>query len=310
MFDILNYPQIENHLRNISQIFKMTKSDEIQIHCPFCDDSTRPNHSHHGHLYISTTQAVFNCFRCNSSGTLLKLLIETNFEDQEILQLLSKRIKYNFKKDYFRTKIKKIDIRKNIDNYILDIIKNNLDFFLYFQQYLFYRLGENIDFKEFLITPDFLYNQPCCNFYNIDGELIISRYIKPISKYRFKLNNKSSGLYFFQEPDFDKYTDIVLAEGPFDILNLYLYNYQFRNSIFYSISGKKYLSTIERLIFQDLLIGEYNFHLIFDKDNFSFKKILYHSKKLCENLNENIKVQGYQPLIGKDTGDYPAVLEV
>ena len=132
MFDIQNIPSIVNHLQNISQIYKIINQTELQIHCPFCDDSIRPNAQNHGHLYIQTEEHDFYCFRCDSSGTLLKLLISTDFEDKEILKLLASKIKYNFSKDYYSIKTKKIDrqiIKKKIKNYFINIIKNDLNLY-------------------------------------------------------------------------------------------------------------------------------------------------------------------------------------
>lgn len=312
MLDIQNIPPIITHLQTISKIYKVIRKDQISIHCPYCDDAHRPNAASHGHLYIHTSNCVFYCFRCDSSGTLLKLLLTTNFKDESILKSLSNNIKYIFSKDYysFKKKHKLFDIKQKIKTEIIKLTQNNIHEYLNFQNYIFQRLGENIDFSDFLICPGKLFNNSCCDFYNLETELIIQRHIKQVGKYRFKLNQKSSGLYYFQEKNFEKHQRIVLTEGPFDLLNLYIYNSDFKDCIFFSVSGKKYINIIERLILEDLLIGNYEINLIFDSDNNRCSNYIYRAKMLCSQLNSDISIRGFMPLIKGDVGDYPAVIEV
>ncbi len=50
-------------------------NEELIIKCPFpkCE-LDRGESSGHGHLYISTKNPVYNCFKCNSTGSLMKLI--------------------------------------------------------------------------------------------------------------------------------------------------------------------------------------------------------------------------------------------
>ncbi len=315
MIDVMNIPPIINHFQMVSEVYKQIKQTEIQILCPFCDDATRANASNHGHLYIETEQHVFYCFRCDASGTLLKLLISTEFQDRSIIELLASQIKYNFSKDYYKVKTKKqniIKIKNNILFHINNFIKNDVNNYIKFQKYIHYRIGEGIDYSNFLINPNYINNELCCSFNNLDNELITDRFINPNYKWRFKLNQNSSGIYFFQNKNFEQYQRIVLTEGPFDCLNLYLYNSLFSDCIFFSISGKKYISVIEKLILEDLLIGCYEINLIFDKDNYAYKSFLYKAKLLVHQLNNDIIIRGWIPVVNntKDVADYPKVIEV
>ena len=316
MINVNQIPSIVDHLQNISQIYKVINQNQIQILCPFCDDSQRTKAHEHGHLYIQSEDYIFHCFRCEASGTLLKLLISTEFKDYDIIQQLSKNIKYNFGKDYYHSNSiikpnQRNKLKENITQGILYTLQNNQKKYYEFKNYLFNRLGNNIDFSDFLIYPGNIQTFNTCDFYNSESELVLQRYISNQSSFRFKINKTSSQLYYFQDKDFEKYQRIVLTEGPFDMLNLYLYNYLFKDCIFFSISGKKYTSIIEKLIYQDLFIGNYQINLIFDSDVKNYFSYIYKARQLVEYLNPDIEVKGYIPLFeNSDVGDYPGVIEV
>ncbi len=311
-FNLFNMQTIINHLKKISSRFD-DKGNEIVIYCPFCDDSTRPGAHRHGHCYIAKKQPVFFCFRCSSSGTILKLLIETDFDDEETIEYLKQILSYKFIRNY---KISKKSDSKKIDQIYSSIIEQNLSFleknrdkFNIFRQYLISRLGD-IDYVKFLIYPGMFKNKfLCCNFMNSDGELVIQRLIENSSEQRYIINKNSNNLYYFQNRDFEKFRKLVLAEGPFDVISLYLYNNMFRDCFFVGINGKKYISTLEKFIIEDLLIGKFEVNFIFDKDVLDYNKYLQRGSKLAQIYNPEIKVKGFVA-IEKDTGDFPSVIEV
>jgi len=123
MLDITKIYQITNHLRQVSTYYKET-NNEIIVFCPYCDDAVRPK-ADHGHLYISKTMPVFNCFRCSSSGNLMRLLIDMGFDDQDVLSYISQSIKYKTTKDYYSKTKQKIAKLKQIQD---NVIKLNLEF--------------------------------------------------------------------------------------------------------------------------------------------------------------------------------------
>jgi len=310
MYEITKISPIISHLKNISNYYK-EQGGEIVIFCNYCDDSTRQK-ANHGHLYISKSHPVFHCFRCSSSGNLIRLLIDTGFTDEEILTHLAQFIKYKTTKDYYKTK-RKVTKFKQIQE---DIIKRNLDFemkyrdkFEIYKNYLCSRIG-NVDFSQLLISPSFYNNKLSCMFTNSIGEDIVLRLIEPYKDYRYHLNQDTSGKYYFQEQDFENITNIILAEGPFDIINLYLYNSIFKNSYFIALNGKKYSSAIETLILEEFLIGDIQFNFIFDNDVTNYKTYLYRAKTIAKYYNQNIIIKGWKPVVGNDTGDYPAVIEI
>jgi len=310
MYDITKLHSVINHLQSISSYYK-DQGNELIMFCSYCDDATRPK-ANHGHLYISKSSPVYYCFRCSSSGNLIRLLIDTGFEDQDILKYLGQFIKYKSVKDYYKTQ-KTTTKLKQIQE---DIIKRNIDFeinykdkFEMYNAYLHNRFG-NIDFSQFLISPTFFYGKLSCMFTNTIGEDVALRLIEPYKDYRYHLNPDTSTKYYFQKRDFENISNVVMGEGPFDIINLFLYSLEFRNSYYVALNGKKYSSMIETLILEEFLIGDIQFDLIFDSDVSNYRTYIYRARMLAKQYNQNVNIRGWRPLIGKDSGDYPALVEV
>lgn len=310
MFDLLKIQPVINHLKKISSKFSINRK-EIIITCPFpnCDDKN----SSHGHLYLSIDYPVFNCFKCSECGTLTRLLLETGFEDEDIIKYISSFIKYNFVKDYFyankkTSKTKLFELKKKILKVNLEWEIKNKNNFTQYKNYLQNRLGF-IDFIDFLIFPTTFNNKLSCGFYNSDEEHTLTRILDPKSDVRYNIVIPNS-CYYFQERNFEKYTSLTLAEGPFDIFSLYLYNHQFKNNFFISVNGKKYSSVLERFIYTDLLIGNYEINIVFDNDVKNYLSLFYKCKNIAKLYNSNINIRGWLPILKKDVGDYPAVNEI
>jgi fructose-1,6-bisphosphatase len=102
----------------------------------------------------------------------------------------------------------------------------------------------------------------------------------------------------------------VLTEGPFDMLSLYLYSDEFKDCFFISLNGKKYSSALEWLILEYFLIDHLEVNFVFDNDVTKYRTYLFRAKALAKNYNENVIIRGWKPMIGKDTGDFPGVVEL
>lgn len=310
IFNLLKIIPVIQHIHHISpNMFKQT-NNEIIVHCPFCDDALRAKASNHGHCYLAITNAIFNCFRCNSSGTLISFLIQTGFTDREVLDYISQFIKINFTKDYYKFKSHKDlaapnKIKQHVLESNLKFKKNNKEQYILYNKYLKYRLGD-VDFSEFLLVPNIYQNYLTIKFFNIIGENISLRYLNNTNK-RYLNNNNTSGLYYFQ--NINDYYNITICEGPFDILNLYLYNDIFRNNLFISIRGKNYIGIIERLILEYLLIYNCTINIIFDNDNLkSSKRVIKSINTLINIYSGKIQLRAYKPSLNvNDVADYPSV---
>jgi len=200
MFNLNNYIEIENHLKSISRIYKQTNNNWIQIFCPFCGDATRKANPTHGHLYLSKSFPYFLCFRCNSSGNLIKLLLHTEFNNHEIINTLQKISKNNIDYLYYKhienKNINKVELYEIINKQHDNFIQNyGFDDYNQFRNYLDKR---SIDIypTNYLISPVKYDNNLFCQIYNFNNQIVSHRSINN-STYRHSHNEIN--LYYFQD---------------------------------------------------------------------------------------------------------------
>ena len=207
MYNIDRFIPVVYHLKYISNIF-IDKGNHYQMFCPFCNDATRRDNPNHGHCYVSKELPVYYCHRCGASGTILSLLIYTDFDDIDTINSLKQFVKYNFVKDHlYQSTPKKVDqyqTHQFIKNKIFNMNKQELDLF---EKYVYLRLGE-INYARFLIYPDYVnltdketHKLLSVCFNNNYNQFIESRFVNPVGKLRYKKNNKNLQ-YFFQKWDF------------------------------------------------------------------------------------------------------------
>ena len=286
-------PEILYFLQSISRVYD-DKNQHIVIHCPYCDDATRDssNVEKYGHLYISKQLPVFYCHRCSIAGSILSLLRLFKYDNKEKLEKLSSHVKLNFKKSY-KLKIinKKIENKSFIKQKILNCSVDHLNLFF---EYIKLRLGV-INIGKFYIYPDYINSMQVISFLNYNGQYSLSRYISNKSTIRYY---KGKEFYFFQNiNNLENYDNIIITEGPFDLLNLYIYN-KWQNTLYISINGKNYLNIIEELRYGELF--EKDIHLVFDSDNiknswkYNFENVF--KWKTIENI--------------KDVGEYPKLVSI
>ncbi len=314
-FNLFLLTPVMDHLKRMSPNMGKKLSNEYMCHCPFCDDAIRKNALKHGHLYLSSSYPVFNCFRCNTSGTLISLLLQTGFDDQSVIDFISQFIKINVVKDYYKKKdfVNLADKIKSVKKQIIDdninFRKNNYNDYKIFKNYLNNRIGNNINYLDFLLTPTKINNDIIVKFTNYIGENVLVRYINN-NKLRYKINNNTSNLYYFQ--NINRYNSICICEGPFDIINLYLYNDIFKDCLFISINGKNYINNIEKLILMYFLLDEYEIKIVFDNDNLNKgKKDIKIINKITEFYGGKIRTRFFKPLNEfNDVAEFPEVEEI
>lgn len=305
MIDILNHQEIVNHLKSYSKIYKLnTQQDWIQILCPYCDDAIRKEHITHGHFYLSRQFNFGQCFRCDSKTSAKKLLIDTGFENRNLLNTI-----FKFNKDInFYSEIKKglfdnggilvkhRDFQKNYNSQYSDFIR-----------YIYKRVG-SIDFEQFLVYPTLIQNKLCVGFNNALNEISTIRFIADNNIKYYKL--QTSVNYFFQK--FEDFKEIVVCEGAFDLINLYKYSTLFdnKNSFYIALNGRSYITNLSSIVIDNYMIGKYTFNIVFDKD-IKYVDILKKQINLKINvLNPNIIIKYYIPAISKDVSEFNYLLFV
>lgn len=309
MFNLLSFYAVTQHLKKISPNMYRQIGNEVMLHCPFCDDAKRENASSHGHMYLSIDTPVFHCFRCNTSGFLISLLLETDFDDNEALNELKKYVKYKFSKNYFKRSREKPNVKlihENIHNLTNQFKANYPNHYEYFIYYIKNRIGDIIDVADFLIYPTYIYKQYLAiAFINADKTYSCWRNIDKNYSNRYILNASE---YFFQSKDFDKFSQIVISEGPFDNISNYLYLREFKDAFFISLNSSNYIKFAESLIIKHLFVGNYEINFVLDK-NINDIKLKYKSKYL-KQLNNQLSFKFWKPSITKDTNEYPKITEL
>lgn len=300
-------PEIISHLKTISKRYYKHSSDWIEIFCPWCDDAIRKVNPNHGHLYISPDGSFVHCFRCSTKSSLEKLLRDTGFKNAEILQLLKKtgNIHYQSSKTIQTSKIK--NIQNLIDNHYNYFPKDKLQ---QFNDYIYQRCL-SINPKEFYLLPILYQNKLMVQILNSNGQIVANRFISH-SKQRY-LNSKERYLYFFQNINYiDEQQSIVLAEGAFDIINLFNYSSIFNNTetFYVGICGSDYKSTLTTLTTNYLMIGKYKINIIFDKGVHFLNQLINRIRFTVNELNCEINLQFYLPRIGKDVSDVMLIEQI
>lgn len=304
-YNIYDYPNTINFIKHKSYGYLIEKPGELLTYCPFCDDIDRHVNNKHGHLYISTGTPVFNCFKCETSGNIVKLLTYLDYDNNEELNKIKSFIKYNISKDFYYEIKNKLSGKINKNEYLYNKYKEvKEEDIKIFKEYIYKRIGY-IDYFKYNIYPEYIDNKLVCSFLNYNLELICSRYIKENNNIRYK---NYGGLYYIQPLEFNNIDNIILTEGPFDIINLIVYNNNFPNSSSFwgAVCGKNYLSHIEQLILKYLLLSDnITINMIFDKDNKNYKIFLFKVNELCLLYNNNINIKGWIPTYTKDVGEFP-----
>jgi 5S rRNA maturation endonuclease (ribonuclease M5) len=283
--------KVKNILKQYSNVYKETSGGkEIQIFCPYCGDAFRKNNPRWGHLYISTDTGLFYCHRCNEKGTLYKLLLDLGVDDEEVLSKLRKYFKVH--KQISSKEIRNIDfITNSIEKFNEKISK--VDYYeLWYKytdeyNYLVNRIDvEDLDlFYYYRLTPD--NNSIVFNDYEFNE--ILRRLIKSKHKRYKKVQDKYYSIYKTEY-------NILIAEGPFDIINIDLYlNYDAFTKI--AIGGKNYISALTELY---LYTNIKNLIIMVDNDIDVNKFYKYIIKQIhrYEIHVENIEI--YQNSVGKD----------
>ena len=303
--NLKSYPQITQFLKDYCYCYKES-GEEIIVFCPYCDDAhRRPGRLSHGHLYISTLFFVFHCFRCGTSGHVLKLLTDLKFNDQNILNEL-KRIypHYNFGSTIV-TGRKDISINQIYKKLYLKWTQTNGEIVKNVVEYLRYRFG-NIDLNwfDFLLAPDVTpSNETCVKFYNFNNEFCCYRNINTKNKFRYFIPKNQDVYYYFQPLNsIINKKNIIITEGPFDLISFSIFNGQFttKDSYFISALGKKHVSCFKWLLLNGLFYNnDYNIFLVFDEDVKNPRIFKLTIKKILKNINkQNINIHVLQAKYG------------
>lgn len=335
-YDLTLYNYFKEH--RLGVVYLTSSNDETYIRCPFCGDSKKD--SRKARFYIHNEAPFkFYCFNCDTTGVVnedvLNLIFNNNFYDSELSSYLrEKRLESISKSNKVIKRVKKHpyfspDYEVNF-NYRKSAI-DKLD-------YLNGRLGINLDkkdlkkFKIVLSIKSFFKNNGLdlekrignsektrfvidsldknyIGFLSSDRNIIIFRNLDSSSNLRF--NNfkifpdesyDSSKVYNIGTI-IDKFKDkneIVIAEGPIDIIGSYFNVYdkdERDNKIFLANGGKSYVNSTNMLSNLSLINNHYTIMSDNDVSIDFYKRI----KSVTPALyNSDISI--YYNLLDKDFG--------
>lgn len=317
----VNWDNILSFLKNKTGLANYNGSKtEIITRCYNCEKDSKKCH---GHLYLKIDEnfPVYNCFRCESSGSIVKLITEFGGTPSDFLSedILNK--KFDRSKKVCFTGIRNINYSVNNRNY---------DDFKLKTGYLKGRLGHSIDiddvpnlildFESFIKENRIVLNDQqkeilpflCTNFVGfltIRGTQIVCRNIDETSTFRYyKLDLLEEDMtykdfYGFKTgPVLDDMNTIVLSEGPFDLLSPYYssrFNDLISSSCIWASVLNKRIDTMIQSVLDYCNIPKSKFIIFSDKD------VMY-SSDIMKNIRLHPQVQSVEfqwNTAGKDFGD-------
>jgi len=282
--------EIENFLKAKSSVYKETSGGkEIQIFCPYCGDAFRKYNPKWGHLYIHKETGLFYCHRCNEKGTLLKLLLDLDFDNKSIINELAKYYKLN---EIYTDKPRQLVIDKtttkiNTTKYHSYWIRNK-------NAYIYFVFRTGIDDINQMVERYRCYpiSDDSILFCNINYEPILERRLFD-KMFRYKKIKPDE--YYVLPGSADTF---LIAEGVFDIINLDQY-VEYQTSTKVAIGGKNYIKLVDLIC---RLYAPNNLILFVDNDIDvdKLKKFLmnYVAKKKLEVGEIHVK----QNRLDKDVG--------
>ena len=257
----------------------------VVVRCPFCGDSR--NSQLHAHMYINCkvdgrNHPVFMCQRCGQSGIFDSYVLELlDIYDNDV-ELLYKSYKVNMSKQFggkseYKNKIKDIQLPMPLNNANtirkIKYIEDRLGIKLKSKDISKYKLVFNlVDFLQINNINKFTRNEKIIEaidnqyigFLSINKEYLncrnigeIDNYLKRYINYNiFGLDDNTKKFYTLSNRvDCMRNVEIIIAEGPFDIIGIYnhVYHKEDKDRIFVASLGMSCFSLVKYFIKQGFI---------------------------------------------------------
>ena len=258
---------------------------EIVKRCHYCGDSRRQDARH---LYIGINDKgviAYHCFKCNAGGVVnYKFFRDLGIYDTELIDIIgnaNKRVSNGKGYSNYGENDKKAFYQVPVWNYVddnrsskkLDYINNRLGISLALEDMSKLKIVLNI--KEWLLNnnikffsrhPDIMNELDIgfLGFLSIDNSHIVLRRLVPEDKVHPTLRERYNiyNIFSKMENGVNYYTipgtvnrfmpvNIIITEGPFDILSVYMNLPRYDNSIYISATGKtNYIGALNYLFYK------------------------------------------------------------
>lgn len=234
---IEKFEKLKDDINKINGLCYFGNTDLITL-CPKCERDRYNTSRNHGHLYISKTEPIFRCFRCDYKGIIHFILNEYNLNLNDYFN--SDLLKTNWSKTsvdkFVNREINSDIIIKDNDN-IKDSDYNKTDKINYLKEriYKFDNIDTSdiiFDIKSFLEYNNIIHNiqdnllqylnNNFVGFLCTRRSTLICRNIDNKSKFRY-YNINLKKIYFkdFYSKELNKNSNnILMCEGVFDLLNI------------------------------------------------------------------------------------------
>lgn len=282
---------------------------ELMTLCPFPDCDIDRGKQKNGHLYIDASNPIFFCQRCNTTGTVFKLIRQLNGDPSGLLDMNHDIFKYHKSRNLDTSSITVTDdkSRVKIENQDLDLYKQK-------SLYLKGRLGftfnldlipnlilgikdfvDNNHIKLNLIEKQYLpyYESSYIGFLGSRRNDLILRYIgqdlnmRRYIKIKLVQDSLFKDFYGIQTNYIGKDNTIVLVEGTFDLL-VAIYSNELdelrKRSCFWAAILGSYFSSVIPSVLDYIKIPYTNVVILADRD-----------KKLDDKIFEKVK---NSPMVG------------
>ena len=273
---------------------------EIVKKCHICGDSRDPS-SRHMYIGLKDGTIVYNCFKCNSSGLVDRdFLRSIDCTDVELMRLCFENHAFNYRtiRNSEIEQITKIMVpkwtfrdtpgnRKKIESISRrmghQFTQDDLSRFKIVLNLREFLEDNDIPPASFTRTPEIVYqlSEFYVGFLSMDNKYINLRILVPEEKVHPSIRSRyiKYNIFDLDKGDYyviptiirpDKKLKIRIAEGPFDIIGVYLFNKPYDNEIYAAINGKSYLGIIKYLISRFGFMDA-TFHIYADNDVDSYE---------------------------------------
>jgi hypothetical protein len=316
MFNITNFVDIVQFIES-NYKFNLNinwNKEWVVTFCPFCNDATRKQNPNHGHLNFHKYTPFVHCFRCSYSSSLSEFLKDCDFPNKQIILKISKYDRFSKFTHHSNNNLDNISeinadqYKTNFTDYCQNFRKYHFDDYIRYSIYMSERIGD-YEPSQFFIRPNYYNfkgeNILICEFLNYDLQLV-SRRIVPPRDYIVRYIKHSKAVIYYYQPIYKliDYKDIVVCEGPFDLINLYNTRVIGSDYFYISMNGPYYKKQLRNIISNFLMIGEYNIYIVVDNDLPNLKLLTRVCSKLANDLNSSINVYFYRPTVSKDVSEY------
>lgn len=264
-----NIQEVVSFIKENTNNARIRKDGRVSVNCPYCGDDTK------SHLYINIDWANFKCFRCDTTGSIYKIMKDYGLakEFSNLIQSFNENITINDIKNELTNNNCNIIVNKDIINkkrlqkrisefkkeYNVSNIKNNKKAL----EYLNSRTNGFLDLDNIVCDDNYIY-LPIINNNSLIMYLgrLYNKNNNKLKRYIVHKFEDREVIGFFDEFLNSNSNKLYICEGYFDA---YSVNQSFNKNISICVFGKYSRKIIEAL--NKYLPNSFDITLLLDSEN-------------------------------------------